>query len=446
MKNDFHSQRISYLKFILSSSKMVRDPIGFYQQMFSKFGNNFSVSPPFDSPIVFTKDSAIAKHVLIKSYNYYEKSKLQTLFLSKYIGNGLLTSTGSYWLKQRRLIQPMFYKGQLDELTSNLHRIIQDEISKIPTDSYVDLYEIMNNLAFQVIIKTIFSHTGNTYELKRLQKMIPLLQRFISKNLRQPHKRPWFYINGEYSNAMKLAYESRNIIREIINHRRSKGKRYFDLLDMLIHCKYEDGTYMDNEQLIDETMILFLAGHETTASALSFTLFLLANNKDELNRAQKYSFCVKENVNIKDQIDNLFYVQNCIEESMRLYPPGWFTDRKALHDDVIEGVHIKKGTYFGISIFEIHRNNQYWDEPEKFDPNRFSKLQRKKNLNHYMPFGAGPRLCIGNNFAMYEMILAINAIINIFDVKTSKSTLTLEPLISLRPGPIKMIFTKRDPK
>ena len=147
-----------------------------------------------------------------------------------------------------------------------------------------------------------------------------------------------------------------------------------------------------------------------------------------------------QNVSPLQEIAQLNYTKCCIEESLRLYPPAWITDRVNIEDDNIEGYSLKKGTILGVSIYELHRNKKYWTDPDLFKPERFSEENRKKITPYYMPFGAGPRLCIGNNFAMYEMILAVNTIIKKFNISTDNSNIRINPLITLKPVGVKVNF------
>lgn len=244
---------------------------------------------------------------------------------------------------------------------------------------------------------------------------------------------------------MKLVKENRTIINSIIEQRRASQEQHDDLLDMLIHAQYEDGTLMTNEQLIDEILILFVAGHETTANALTFTLKLIAQNKEVLHSIEEELEKVKkQNLLPLQEISQLNYIKCCIEESMRLYPPAWITDRVNVEEDKMGTYYLKKGTIVGASIYEIHRNKKYWEHPEQFVPKRFLEENRKEILPFYMPFGAGPRLCIGNNFAMYEMVLAVKAIIEKFEVSSDDKSIEINPLITLKPVGLKLKFTMKN--
>jgi len=425
---------VPFYKFILHLSTIAKNPIPFHNKMFNELGDTFSIKSTLKSRIVLTRDVDLIKHIHQKKHKIYHKSKIQTKYLSKYVGYGLLTSNDDYWLQQRRLIQPAFHKEKIQNLVKHINDAIIVQVGSFETDKLVDLYPIMNGLAFEVIANSLFNISTDRQDLKHLQFIIEKLQLFIVKELRQPYNKLWYRIKGELGYHMTLVKESRGIINRIIEERRTSKAQHDDLLDMLIHAQYEDGTVMTNNQLIDEILILFVAGHETTANALTFTLKLIAQHKEVLTKVEEEIQQVgNQNLTPLQEISQLNHIKCCIEESMRLYPPAWITDRVNIEDDKINSYYLKKGTIIGASIFEMHRNKKYWNNAEAFIPERFSEENRKAILPYYMPFGAGPRLCIGNNFAMYEMILAVKAIIKNYKISSNDETIKVNPLITLKP-------------
>ena len=315
----------------------------------------------------------------------------------------------------------------------------------IKTDGFTDLYPIMNELAFEVVAKSLFDFSADKHTLKRLQFIIEKLQLFIVRELRMPYKKIWYALKGDIRYHMSLVKESRDIISAIITKRRDSKDKHDDLLDMLLHAQYEDGTSMNDTQLIDEILILFVAGHETTANALTFTLKLLAQESQALKKVQaEVDQVTKQEVEPLQEITALNYTKCCIEESLRLYPPAWITDRVNTEDDALGDYYLKKGTIVGASIYELHRNKKYWEQPNTFSAERFLEENRKKVLPYFMPFGAGPRLCIGNNFAMYEMILTVSTILKRFDIETDDGQIEVNPLITLKPVGIKLKFSERN--
>ena len=436
-----YPNKISFFKFLLRSSSIAKDPIPYHRKWFDEVGDSFAIKSPLYGHIILTRDSDIARHILQKHHKGYHKSMIQTKFLSKYVGYGLLTSSGDYWLRQRRLIQPAFHKKKIENLVTIIDNAIETEVRKMHSGQEIDVYPIMNELAFQVVAKSLFNYSADLHTLQRLQEIIAKLQIFIVKEIRQPLKKLWYAVNGEIRYHMKLVKESRDIIEHIIEERRKSNTEHDDLLDMLLHAQYEDGTFMTNNQLIDEILILFVAGHETTANALSFTFSLLAQNQDCLEQVYQEISSLSEGDPLK-QLGELQYTKQCIDESLRLYPPAWITDRVAIQDDTFGAYHVKKGTMIGVSIYEMHRNKDYWDRPDEFLPERF-KDPDKNLMQHYMPFGAGPRLCIGNNFALYEMMLTVKQVIATFNISTTRTTNASNPLITLKPINATLSFKDR---
>ncbi|NNK59521.1 MAG: cytochrome P450 [Flavobacteriaceae bacterium] len=436
--------RVPFSKFLIQSAAIAKNPIPYHKKWFDLYNDSFSVKPWFQNTVMLTRDAEHSKHILQKHHKLYQKSKIQTKFLSKYVGYGLLTSNGDYWLQQRRLIQPGFHKEKIKNLVDIINASIVEQVSKIETGKTIPLYPLMNELAFKVVAKSLFNFSAEGQTLNRLQFIIEELQKFIVKEIRQPHKKLWLYLNGSIKYHMALVMESRTIIESIINQRRQTEAEHDDLLQMLLEAQYEDGSSMTNTQLIDEILILFVAGHETTANALTFTLTLLAQNPKILKKVEAEINAVRtKNLGPLESIPQLSYVKNCIDESLRLYPPAWITDREALADDRLGDYFIKKGTMIGISIFELHRNKSFWNQPEAFIPERFSENPNLHKSEFYIPFGAGPRLCIGNNFAIYEMVLTIFEIIKRFDISTTTSEINYNPLITLKPVGSEMKFSSK---
>ncbi|MEP0478697.1 MAG: cytochrome P450, partial [Nonlabens sp.] len=214
------------------------------------------------------------------------------------------------------------------------------------------------------------------------------------------------------------------------------------LLDMLLHSTYEDGTHMQDDQLVDEILVLFVAGHETTANALSFATQLLAHHPATINKARQEL----GNLHVENLMSGLMkmpYVKQCVEETLRLYPPAYVTDRVALESDECEDIRIEKGSIWLVSFYEMHRRKDLWDAPDQFDPDRFAPDKAKKYRDFYFPFGAGPRMCVGNNFAMFEMMLVIARMLERFDITPVNDAIEYHPLITLKPKNALLTFSKR---
>jgi cytochrome P450 len=262
----------------------------------------------------------------------------------------------------------------------------------------------------------------------------------LVKELRQPYKKWWFLLSGELRRNLRLSKEARNLISGIINRRIESGQEEKDLLDMLMALRYEDGSKMDEEQLIDEILILFIAGHETTSNALSFTIQLIGQ-KSEVQDKLFSEIKSLEGATLFEILKESKYTQNVIEESMRLYPPVYFIDRQNIEDDAFKGFEIQKNTTLLFSVHQIHRNEKNWENPTDFNPERFAESRSVSDF--YFPFGAGPRKCVGNNFAIYEITLALHQLLKKYRIEEVKEEIEIHPLISLKPKNAFVKFSKR---
>ncbi|MGC4041299.1 MAG: cytochrome P450 [Flavobacterium sp.] len=278
-----------------------------------------------------------------------------------------------------------------------------------------------------------------------MKTIIHQVQEFLIKEIRVPHKAFWYKISGQVRRHQLLALETDVIIRAIVEERKQSGEMYNDLLDMLLETRYEDtGEPMATQQLIDEIKILFIAGHETTANALTFTLHLLANHPEIQQKVLDEILEIESQTDdVVEQLQKMTYINAVINESMRLYPPAWITDRENIDDDELLGYTIKGKTLIGVSFYELHRNPKYWKNPEIFDPERFLGEHKKESYKYFYPFGAGPRMCIGLGFAIYEMGLALSYLVKNYNITSSKKDIEFNPLVTLKPVGAAITFSKR---
>jgi len=325
-----------------------------------------------------------------------------------------------------------------------MYQNIIEHVGHIQSNKEIEVLPIMGNLAFNVVAKALFSYNDTNGYIPQLQHTTELAQQALVKELRQPYKGWWFRVSGQVAAMKKKVQGSRNILQEFIDDRRKSDQTYNDLLDMLLSATYEDGSSMSNEQLIDEILVLFVAGHETTANALTFALLLLALHPEQQDKVIREVDAWDHTNSILENIQLLTYTMQVLEETMRLYPPAYFSDRVNLEDDEFKGIRFKKGTQILISFYEIHRDVDFWENPADFKPERFSKERKKDYTDHYFPFGAGPRKCIGNMFALYEMILVLVQIFKKYTVTTPLKEISINPLITLKPKESQLLFSERD--
>ena len=443
MKNSGHIPEVSVLRFLKHASNIIENPLPFHLRNFNRLGDIFRLKLGFGNSVIFSRNPKVAQHLLQKNQKNYHKSPIQTKDVAKYVGHGLLTTNGEHWQKQRKLIQPAFHKKQLEKLMDSINAAIQAEVKRIETDQDFDIFPVFNDLAFQTVVKSLFSSAVGEKEINRLQFITEAAQKMLVSELRQPFKNWWFRLSGKIQKHLDLTAEARQILKKIVEERKRSSVREDDLLDMLLDARYEDGSAMSEDQLLDEILILFTAGHETTSNALTFTCELLARHPEIQQKLYEDILQAKTNSeNLMEFLQQSTYANLVLYESMRLYPPAYFIDRISLAEDEVEGIKIEPNESLLLSIYEIHRHKDHWQQPEAFIPERFEDGKQRKNIAYY-PFGAGPRKCIGNNFAMYEMILAISEVMLKFKIEEKSTPIEITPLITLKPKNAFLRFTRR---
>ncbi len=437
---------VSRFQVLRNARRILKNPLPFHHENFELHGDSFRVELSTKETILFTRSPGLIKHILQKQHRSYQKSPLQTVDLAKYIGHGLLTSNGEHWRKHRRMVQPAFHKKELQTLMEVMRKTILTQLARIEPNTEKDVFSLLGDLAFQVVAKSLFSSSNIGEGMEQLQQITEANQRMLIKEMRQPYLRWWYKLNGSIDRHLNRAAKARGLLLEIVEERRSAGGKGSDLLNMLLESRYEDGSRMPDGQLIDELLILFTAGHETTANALSFTLLLLAQHPEIQEQLYEEIIGVdleQSGADLMHKLMELHFVKQCLEESMRLYPPVYVIDRIAIQDDTFQELFLPKGTMVLMSMYELHRHPNFWERAEEFLPSRFTTVDRKDYAEHYYPFGAGPRMCVGNNFAMYEMIIALAEIVRKYKIYTSLNTIEVNPLISLKPKCVPLQFKER---
>jgi cytochrome P450 len=435
---------VSLLKFIKHSLEILKNPLPFHNKNFTEKGDIFKLNIGFNTKIYFCRDAALAQYVLQKNQKNYVKSKIQTVDLVKYVGEGLLTSEGEKWKKQRKMMQPAFHKKQLENLLSGMQDTIISEFKKVETNKKINLFPILNDLAFQTVVKSLFTKAARQKDMERLQYITEANQSMLVKELRQPYLAWWFKIGGALNKHLKLSEEARTILKGIVEDRKSSGKRYDDLLDMLLETKYDDGKGMSEQQLIDEILIIFTAGHETTSNALTFTFQLLSKNPEWQDKIhEEWQSLGGDEADLMTRVSTSKVCQQVLEESMRLFPPAYFIDRVNIEADNFNDMEFEPGCNLLFSVYEIHRHPDLWEQPETFLPERFVDGGRQFSAQ-YFPFGAGPRKCIGNNFAMFEMIIAVTELVKNYKIYPEFEEVGITPLITLKPKNAHLRLERRD--
>jgi len=410
MKNQYqYPEGYSLLQTTLSSSEFLRNPIKFINKSMDKFGNTYTATVGTKKVIV-TKNPDFINHILREKHKNYMRSDITAKRGAQFFGKGLLFSNGEYWLKQRRLIQPAFHRAKIKGLYHNIQKTIEEYLADFPTGEEVDIYPIMHDLSFRVLIKSLFEIELSKETMDELNQIFSDLSSFLLKDVNVPIRKLFYPFTGEERKHLKKGKRLREIILKIINERKASTGEFYDILDMLINSKYEDtGESMTEEQLVDEVQILISAGHETTGNTLSWLLHNLAANPSAQEKLKK----TIDNSTIEEVMEN-DYLKACINESMRLFTTSWTSERVAAVDDNFASYSFPKGTVVVPFFFGVHRDKNLWEDATSFRPERFIEDTRLAKSKKYFPFGAGPRMCIGNSFALAEISYFLHYFFQIF--------------------------------
>lgn len=420
----------SLFQTMLKTNEFLNNPIKFISKSMVAFSGTYSAVLG-NRRLILTQNPEFINYVLKENHRNYNKSELATR-VSKFFGNGLLFSNGDYWLKQRRLIQPAFHREKLKGLFNLIIKSIDVYLLEFPIGKNIDIHPLAQQLSFNILIQSLFDIKLPYQTMEEMRQIFTELQDFLIKDVNQPLRQFFYPITGTEKAKFKKAKRLREILLEIILKRKKSKKQYDDLLDMLLNSKYEDtGETMSNEQIVDEVLILIFAGHETTANTLSWLLYLLSTNKEA---TQKLTDSFHDST-IHECLNNE-YLKATINEAMRLYPAVWMTERAAIEDDKFEDYSFPKNTIIIPFFFGLHRDKNLWNEELNFVPERFLINNKVTKLKNYFPFGAGPRMCIGNNFAIAEMSFFIFSFLKKFKIQATGQVPEMKPLITLRPDSV----------
>ncbi len=376
---------------------------------------------PFTVHII--NDPDMVQHVLQDNNRNYVKgyalSKSENL-----LGKGLLTNEGEAWRSQRRLIQPAFHRQVLD----NFARVMTDSTAEMladwaarPAGQPFNVSTDFLGLTLEIVGRTLYSTSVNEADKRTVGRVMPFIleetNRRISNIIDIGEKLP----TAANRQLKRYIAELDAIVYGMIEQRRHSGEQLPDLLGMLLGAQDEDtGEGMNDKQLRDEVMTLFLAGHETTANNLSWTIYLLAEHPEVYAKVKaEVDQVLGGRTPSADDYRGLTYTRMVLDESLRLLPPAWAFGREPLEDDIVGGYSMPAGSSVIISPYVMHRHPDYWPEPEAFKPERFDpSVDSKRPKYAYLPFGGGPRQCIGNSFAQMEAVLVLAMLAQRYDFHT----------------------------
>jgi cytochrome P450 len=389
-------------------SPIRHDPLGFMTRVAREYGDitclRFFHIRTF---LIFHPD--LIEDVLVSNAKKFIKGRV--LRANRHLfGNGLLTSEGDFWLRQRRMMQPAFHRARIANYATTMTGCATALLESWKPCEPIDLHDAMMRLTLQVVGKTLFSADVER-DAPQVGASLHVLLEFTA-DFRRLIMIPNWLPTPQNLRAKAAVRQLTEIIDRIILERRQSDQDTGDLLSMLIHAQDEDGSHMTTQQLRDEALTLFLAGHETTASTLSWTWWLLAQHSGvEEKLHTELDSVLNGRVPTIDDLPRLTYTNCILSESMRLYPPAWAIARMAIDDHELAGYPVPKGTGVAALPWVVHRDPRWYENPEQFLPERWEgDLLKKIPRFAYFPFSFGARQCIGNAFALMEANLVLATI------------------------------------
>ncbi|GAB4010515.1 cytochrome P450 [Spirosoma migulaei] len=381
------------------------------------------------------------KYVMQENHRNYGRSPAFEI-LKVFLGNGLLTSDGDFWRRQRRLAQPAFHRQRLAALTTTMIAETASWIAELKqhnTKQPVNISQAFMDITMRIVCKTLFG-SDTTGKLDGLSSALDTLNYLANKKMLSPIRFPYSWPTPDNVRSKRARMQVDSFIYGVIDQRRQRDEDKDDLLGMLLSAEDEDtGEKMSDKQLRDECVTIFSAGHETTAVSMAWTIYLLSQHPDILARLQAESRTVLGDATTPapEAFRSLTYALQVVQESLRLYPPAWIMSRRAHNPDHIGPYTIPAGDTALISPYLLHRDPANWPDPDRFDPDRFAPGGPKEQLHSYayLPFGGGPRLCIGNQFALMEMQILLAMLVRSFEfTPVVNQRIIPNPLITLRPN------------
>ena len=439
---------VSRLRSFADSRAMAANPVQVLSKYADLFGDTFRFYLGGLKEAIVTTNPAVIQHVLKTNAENYQKSEIQVKRMGHFLGKGLLTTHGEAWRTQRRLIQKGFDRKQLEALSA----IMQDSLAESLRDfdrqvsaGPIDIYPRLMKMTFAMVARSLFGARLKDEDIDLISHTILNVQEFIVRQTLQPYLNPWFSVSGELRRHEDMRARADGILLEYIRRRRNEAPGN-DLLQTLMEARYSDGEGMTYELVLSESMQLLVAGHETSSNALSWLLYLLSSRPDCLEKLRQEFDSVLDGAPLSyGDVSRFEFATQIIQEALRLYPPFWMIDRMAVADDRAGDLAIPRGSTVIVFVYGAHHASRYWHDPERFDPERFTKANEKLHTPFtYLPFGGGPRGCIGGNYAMLQILMILSDLLRKYDFQLSPGqAIEAQPMVILRPKHgIRMAFTQ----
>jgi cytochrome P450 len=433
------------LRCFADSPAMAANPAAVLSKYHETFGDTFRFHIGGLKEAIVTIDPAVIQHVMKTNAENYQKSEIQVKRMGHFLGKGLLTTHGEAWRTQRRLIQTGF--KELAALSSIMQDSLADSLREFDRQirvGPVDVYLHLMKMTFAMVARSLFGARLKDEDIDLVSHTICTVQEFIVRQTLQPYLNPWFAASGELRKHEDMRTRADSVLLEYIRKRRNEPPGH-DLLQTLMDARYSDGEGMSDELVLSESMQLLVAGHETSSNGLSWLLYLLSTHPECLDKVRQEFFSVLGDAPLTHaDVLKFEFTTQVIHESLRLYPPFWMIDRMAVENDRVGDLVIPSGSTVIVYVYGAHHAPRYWHDPETFDPSRFTKEEMKLRTPFtFLPFGGGPRVCIGQHYAMLQILMILSELIRRYDFEpVPGQTIEARPMVILRPKHgIRMTFT-----
>ena len=420
-----------------SSGPLGNDPLAYFTELTQRYGDVAGLRL-LSFRTIYINHPDLIEDVLVNHARRYTKGRVLRAN-RRVFGEGLLTSEGDFWLRQRRLAQPAFHRARIAAYAGTMVEYTERLLQDWRHGEERDAHQEMMRLTLQIVGKTLFDADVER-DAQDVGKSLELLLE-IGADFRRAIFVPEWLPTPSNLRVRRAVRQIENILYRIIAERRASGHDSGDLLSMLLAAQDEDGSRMTDKQLRDETITLFLAGHETTANTMAWTWWLLAQNPAvEAKLHAELDAVLAGRAPSLEDLPKLTYAGHVITESMRLYPPAWGMARLAIEEHEIAGYPVKKGMGVAFSQWVVHRDPRWYESPAEFRPERWQgDLLKRLPRFAYFPFGGGPRQCIGNSFALMEATLILATVAQKFRLKlvpghavVPLASITLRPRYGIR--------------
>ncbi len=418
--------------FVASLREIQKNPLKFLVENTNKYGDVFGYQVDNWSVVVLNHPDHIKRVLQDKNSNFTKQGTPDLMMLRPMLGEGLMTSEGDSWLWQRHLIQPGFHRERIEFfgrlMTDATLKMLKQWETRPDSSQSLDLAAELSRLTLNIVAVALFSadisNEGDDFS-HAVDVMNEYMANFDPTDL------------GRLAQFNASQASLNRVVNGIIGERRSRQENSGDLLSMLMTAYDEKtGEGMSDRQLRDQIFTLLMAGHETTAKSLTWTLYLLDQHPDIAVRLRaELDAVLNGRVANYEDLPNMPYTWMVIQEAMRIYPPVWLVSRLCQADDVIGGYLIPSGSLVIVSPYIMHRHKEFWSDPETYDPERFSpEAGSARPPFAYLPFSGGPRQCIGRAFATVETQLVLATIMQRFELRLEAGRpVEPEALVTLRP-------------